>query len=149
MKRTIYTILQIIVFSAAIFFSIWSVEEATTLHSHSWRDLVYVWAIVLCGLAVLSVVFRKKITSMEGLPMTILILLALSFAGALIDTYYANGILHAKVIQSVKVNQSILCLSIWAVTICLFLYFRKLTKKQEVKKETTPQTQKTTKRYQI
>ncbi len=130
MKRTIYTILQVIIFAATIAFSFWALEEGTKRTPHSWVTLLYVWTAVLWVLSVLSVVFRKKITSMKGLPMTMTILSALGFAGAAIDTYYAIDTLSQNVVQSAKVNQSLLCLGIWVVAICLSIFSRKLNKKQ-------------------
>lgn len=125
MKKTIFIILQLLVVVAAIVLTFWTIEESTKLHSPRWIDLLYVWSIVLWIVAILSFVFKKKILQMSGLTMTLVILCAVLTAGAIIDTYYAIDILSQDIVAKSKLNQSLLCVLFWSVSITLFVLARK------------------------
>lgn len=125
MKKTIFIILQLLVTVAAIVLTFWTIEEATKLHTPSWMDLLYVWTIVLWVVAILSFVFKKKILQLSGLSMTLVILCALLTAGAIIDTYYTIDILSHNIVAKSKINQSLLCVLFWAVSISLFFIAKK------------------------
>ena len=129
MKKFVYTILQVIILIAAISISLWTLEEATKLIPPSWIDLLYVWTIVLWVISILSIIFRKKILQMKGYAMAITIICCLCIAGAIIDTYYAIDIISQDIILTSKINQSLLCIGLWAVSAGLLIYSRRLVKK--------------------
>ena len=125
MKKVVYIILQVILLIATIGISCWTLEEATKRYVPDWIDYLYVWTAVLWLASILSFVFKKKIISLDGLTMTLVILCSLFVLGAVIYTYYAFSIVSSDIILKGKINQSIICISLWIVSVVLFIVSRK------------------------
>ena len=125
MKKVVYIILQVILLIATIGISCWTLEEATKRYVSDWIDYLYVWTAVLWLASILSFVFKKKIISLDGLTMTLVILCSLFVLGAVVDTYYAFSIVSSDIILEGKINQSIICISLWIVSVVLFIVSRK------------------------
>lgn len=131
MKRYFFIFFQTILVAATLLMTVWTIEEATKRVPHDWVPLLYVWSAVLWILSILSLVFKKKILQLKGYVMTIVILCGLFFVGSVVDTYYVADILSKDIVFSSKLNQSILCISLWTISVLLFLYSRKLIRKNK------------------
>lgn len=131
MKRYFFIFFQTILVIATLLMTVWTIEEATKRSRHDWEALLYVWSAVLWILSILSLVFKKKILQLKGYVMTIVILCGLFFVGSVVDTYYVADILSKDIVFSSKLNQSILCISLWTISVLLFLYSRKLILKKK------------------
>lgn len=132
MKNFFYSFLQAAIICVAVVFSFWLLEEGTR-HSYTpdWIDLLCVWTIVLWIVSILSIIYKKKLLHMPGEFMSVVILCVLLVAGTLIDTYYTINILFDDIIINGKINQALLCLMLWVMSVCLILMCKKMILKNK------------------
>lgn len=120
--KIVFTIVQVLVLLAALALSCWTLEEATKRTSPDWIGYLYIWDAVLWLLLVLSMVFRKKILRMSIGTACLTTLSGLCVGGAVIDTLYAVGLVLGSYPLNGKINQSLLCLALWAASACLIFF---------------------------
>lgn len=132
MKNFFYSFLQAVIISATIVFSFWLLEEGTKRsYTPNWIDLLCVWTIVLWIVSILSVIYKKKLLHMTGKVISVVILCVLLVAGTLIDTYYTINILFDDIVIKSKINQALLCLVLWVMSVCLILMCKKMILKNK------------------